>query len=282
MPLPFVTVDVFTERRFSGNQLAVFTDAGALDPDTMQAIAREMALSETTFVVGQGRSGPRVRIFTPELELPFAGHPSLGTAAVVGSFAPGRVALELGVGEVPVEMTRAGSTLRCELTAPEARAVPLKVDPLELCRAVGVRQRDLVPDLPVAVWSCAEGFALVPVLHGDLVTAAHPMFQPAPGDWPLGIVVFALGANRQVHARVFSPGSVTPEDAATGSANAPLAAYLHHHKKVAVGELLVTRQGVEMGRPSRLEARLVKDPDGILRARVAGGVVLVSRGEMEV
>jgi trans-2,3-dihydro-3-hydroxyanthranilate isomerase len=310
-----VLVDVFTEQRFQGNQLAVFPDVDEtrVTAAELQALALELSLSETTFVVGRdGAGGARVRIFTPEVELPFAGHPALGTAAVVAP-GGGTVRLALGVGPVPVVVAVTSYGWRAELTAPPARKVALAgsgaqqagsaavaelagsaavaelgavaelaavAAVAELAATVGLDEAALDPGLPVEAWSCGNPFVLMPVRDGAAVARAVPSSRPpAPGD-ALGIVVFAVDGTT-VHARVLIPGSRVPEDPATGSANAPLCAYLHRHGRLALGETLTTTQGVEMGRPSRLWARLERDSDGELRPRVAGGVVRVGEGAFD-
>jgi trans-2,3-dihydro-3-hydroxyanthranilate isomerase len=281
MRLPYLLVDVFTEEKLQGNQLAVFPDVdeARLPAALMQALARETALSETTFVVGRTAVGPRVRIFTPEVELPFAGHPTLGTAAVVSPDGP--ITLALGVGPVAVDVARTSYGWRAELTAPPAVEVPLTLDGATLAARVGLDAGALEARLPAQAWSCGNVFAMLPVVDGAAVARARPSATPgAPGE-PLGIVVFAL-AGAEAHARVFIPGSRVPEDPATGSANAPLCAYLHHHGRLALGQTLTTTQGVEMGRPSRLWARIERDGDGQLRPRVAGGVVRVGEGSFDV
>jgi trans-2,3-dihydro-3-hydroxyanthranilate isomerase len=296
MRMRYVLVDVFTEQKLQGNQLAVFVevDAARVTAATMQAVAGELALSETTFVVGSGERGPRVRIFTPEVELGFAGHPTLGTAAVLAPAGGGRVTLELGVGAipvpVPVDVQATAYGWRAELTAPPARRVALASAGAQLAAAVGLEAAALDERLPVEAWSCGNVFALLPVKDRAAVARATAASRgPEPGD-PLGIVVFAVEAVADagrdgavaVHARVFIQGSRVPEDPATGSANAPLCAYLHEHGRIRLGQTLTTTQGVEMGRPSRLWARLERDEDGELRPRVAGGVVRVGEGALEI
>ena len=280
MRLHYVLVDVFTEHKFQGNQLAVFPDVDAAVPTAqLQALALELGLSESTFVVGRSERGVRVRIFTPEVELPFAGHPTLGTAAVVS---PGRaVTLELDVGAVAVDVATTAYGWRAELTAPPAARVPLSVDGASWAARFGLAAADVDRGLPVEAWSCGNPFGLLPVVDAAAVARARISSQPPAAGEPLGVVVFAV-AGTDVHARVFIPGSRVPEDPATGSANAPLCAYLHAHGRLALDETLTTTQGVEMGRPSRLWARLVRDSDGILRPRVAGGVVRVGEGAFDV
>jgi trans-2,3-dihydro-3-hydroxyanthranilate isomerase len=268
MRLAYRIVDVFTETPLAGNQLAVFTDAAELPAELMQRLAREMNYPETTFVIGRGAGSAQVRIFTPGTELPFAGHPTLGTAAVLCE--AGRVVLELGVGPVPVEVERTPYGARCELSAPPARK--LDAPPAEsLAAALGLTARDLDPSLPAEVWSCGNAFAFVPLRSRELVARARCPREELPGL--VGVMPFALPAALEAHARVFCPGAGVPEDPATGSANAPFAAYLHAHGRLAEGAKLVTRQGVEMLRPSRLEARMLAG-----RPHVAGGVVFVAEG----
>jgi trans-2,3-dihydro-3-hydroxyanthranilate isomerase len=281
--LPYVVVDVFTDTPLTGNQLAVFTDATALSAERMQALAREVNFAESTFFVGDGERGPRVRIFTPEVELPFAGHPTLGTAVTLlsdarfGGKRDGAITLELGVGAVPVDVAATDYGARAQLLAPIAKRLPCAIAPPDLAAAVGLSVVALDTTLPPAIWSCGNAFAFVAVRDSAAVARARLTLAATPAGWPLGIVVFAL-EDLQAHARVFIPGSAVPEDPATGSANAPLIAYLHSLGRVREGELLVTRQGIEMKRPSRLEARLVRDGENELRPSVGGGVVTVARG----
>lgn len=285
MRLRYVLCDVFTEQRFQGNQLAVFPEVDPAVPTAqLQALALELSLSETTFVVGRGAAGPRVRIFTPEVELPFAGHPTLGTAAIVSPSGP--VTLELNVGPVAVAVAATDYGWRAELTAPPAAKVALAADGAALAARFGLDAAAVDASLPVEAWSCGNPFGLLPVVDSAAVARARISSEPTAAGEPLGVVVFALdrakeGDGVQVHARVFIPGSRVPEDPATGSANAPLCAYLHRHGRLPLGQTLTTRQGAEMGRPSRLWARLERDADGLLRPRVAGGVVRVGEGSFE-
>jgi trans-2,3-dihydro-3-hydroxyanthranilate isomerase len=282
MRLRYVLVDVFTEHKLQGNQLAVFLDVDPAVPTAqLQALALELSLSETTFVVGRGELGPRVRIFTPEVELPFAGHPTLGTAAVVSPGGP--VTLQLNVGPVAVDVAATAYGWRAELTAPPAQRVALAADGRALAARFGLDEAALDRSLPVEAWSSGNAFALLPVVDAAAVARAHISPEPPAAGEPLGVVVFAVAVGSAVvHARVFIPGSRVPEDPATGSANAPLCAYLHQHGRLRLGQTLTTTQGVEMGRPSRLWARLERDPDGVLRPRVAGGVVHVGEGAFDV
>ncbi len=283
MPQPFVWVDVFTESALRGNPLAVFYEAASLTSEQMQDIAREMNLSESTFVTRREGQRVWVRIFTPETELPFAGHPSLGTAAVVhGLDAPisaGEVELQLQGGIVPVRLEPRPFGLRGELLALEAKQQPLLLSSVELVRLLSLNEGDLDPTLPPQLWSSGNPFAFVALRNREAVSRSRcPAVSPAG---VLGLVPYALTGERQVHARVFCPGSAVPEDPATGSANAPLATLLNEHGRLLSGETLITTQGVEMRRPSRLEARVERQTDGSRRVWVAGGVVRVGSGRLE-
>jgi trans-2,3-dihydro-3-hydroxyanthranilate isomerase len=271
-------LDVFTDKPFAGNAVAVFPRAHTLSTEQMQAIARELNLSETTFAVGKGAAGPIVRIFTPEEELRFAGHPTLGTAVALHGATDGKVTLELGVGPVPVSIQKTEFGARAEFLSPPARFSDAHLSDEEAAQAVGLTTGDLDPALRPVTGSCGTAFLFVAVRDVDTVSRARLAQNAAWPEGPLGIVVFALTSRAQVRARVFIPGSTVAEDAATGSANAPLAAYLHQQRRLELGELLLTTQGVEMGRPSLLEARVQKESDGQLRTYVAGGVVQVGAG----
>jgi trans-2,3-dihydro-3-hydroxyanthranilate isomerase len=280
MTIPYTFVDVFTETALAGNQLAVFTDAATLAPALMQRLAREMNIAESTFVLGHRDGRARVRIFTPEMEIPFAGHPTLGTAAVLVAASGdgnGDIVLELGVGDVPVTVRKTDYGARAELLAPVAVAQPCPLSVEELAAAVGLTPEALEPALPPATWSTGNAFLMLAVRDSAAVTRARLRLTERPAGWPLGIVLFALSGT-EVHARVFVPGSVVAEDPATGSANAPLVAFLHAAGRIGEGEVLTTRQGLEIGRPSRLEARMIRDGAGVLRPSVAGGVVRAASG----
>jgi trans-2,3-dihydro-3-hydroxyanthranilate isomerase len=181
---------------------------------------------------------------------------------------------------VPVSVRATAYGARAELIAPAAAALPCAIGASELAAAVGLTTDALDTTLPPAIWSTGNAFLMLAARDAATVARARLKLTENPAGWPLGIVLFALDAQegKRVHARVFVPGSVVPEDPATGSANAPLIAFLHASGRIGEGEALVTTQGVEMGRPSRLEARLVRDGAGVLRPAVAGGVVRVAGG----
>jgi trans-2,3-dihydro-3-hydroxyanthranilate isomerase len=264
----FVQCDVFAARALEGNALAVFTDARGLDAATMQRLARETNLSETTFVLPpEGRGDFRVRVFTPELELPFAGHPLIGTAAVLGRSLPlDRLAFETGVGMLPLELEREGGHVTgAVLEQPEPSFAPL-VDPGPLLAALELRAR------PVTLASNGLRFALVPVDSAEELARLAP--EPARLRAALdvvGVSVYAAGED-PVRVRVFVPSAGVAEDPGTGSAAGPLGELLVREGHRAPGRIELL-QGVEIGRPSTIEVVA-----GHGRPRVGGAVTLVARG----
>lgn len=222
-----------------------------------------------------------MRIFTPTQELPFAGHPTLGTAAVLSAFEDAQIELRLKVGSVPVSVQKTDYGARAELLAPPATRVDGDVS--SLAESVGLARDAIDTLLPIETWSSGNAFTMIPVRDLEALAKAHTSTRHA--GWPLGIVAFVQTGSASVRARVFIPGDAVPEDPATGSANAPLATYLHAHGRLPLGVTLRTDQGIEMGRPSSLEARLERDASGDasgdVRARIAGGVVRVITGTLE-
>jgi trans-2,3-dihydro-3-hydroxyanthranilate isomerase len=308
-PLRYVTADVFTDRQFGGNPLAVVLDARGLSGDAMLAITREFNYSETTFVLPPERGGAaRVRIFTPGGEVPFAGHPTVGTAHVL--FATGAlgaevagggettIVLEEAVGDVPVRVRvdagAAASPLGgrepafAELTVAEAPSEREAPDAALLAAALGLDVSDLLGgDYAPRMASCGLPFVLVPVRDRAAVARArvrHDAWERAlpPGAWTRELMVFALdGAAADVRARVFVPGLSVPEDPATGSANAALGGYLARRTPRLDGTLAWTvEQGVEMGRPSLLHVRAEKRRGEIAVVRVGGQAVVVAEGTL--
>ncbi len=311
----FHTVDVFTDRVFDGNPLAVVPDGTGLSTAEMQAIAREFNLSETTFVLPPDDPAHtrRVRIFTPALEMPFAGHPTLGTAVVLA--ATGIVplvepeidmVLEEGVGPVPVTVRAdAAGPMTAELTAarrPEVSPPPASLE--TLAALLSLTPADVAPAPAPAVVSCGAPFVFVRLTSRDAVRRAKARLdlwdRVFAGRPEVGVFLFAdatapadadVHARMQadvharmhadVHARMFAPGAGVVEDPATGSAAAALAGYLAPRDAPASGShRWIIEQGVEMGRPSRLEVNADLESGVILAVRVAGSVVAVSHGEM--
>lgn len=316
----FRQVDVFTDRPLHGNPLAVFSDAEEMAEDEMQAVAREMMLSETTFVLpptDEGRAAGadyRVRIFTPTVELPFAGHPLIGTAWTLaddGRFDLGgrrvEVRNEVPVGVLPVELhvTRTGDDIRVGevtiTTAPPELIHRVPADELdELAETLEIRSADLRwPSMSEkggqrrapAVISCGLPYLVVPVSRLDLLAdldASHALavarFAETYGADSAAFVAPGHSgpiADADVHVRVLSdPRTGTSEDAATGSAAGPVCIFLGYLAgRRGAAHRVVIEQGVEMGRPSRLVAEVDFGPDGEpTRARVTGAVVPVAEG----
>jgi trans-2,3-dihydro-3-hydroxyanthranilate isomerase len=291
----FVQVDVFTDRVFGGNPLAVLLDGRGLSDPEMQAIAIENNLSETTFVLPPTHAGcaARVRIFTPSRELAFAGHPTLGTAWVLatrGRLAAGtkRFALEEGIGPVPVELE--GDPARPTfvwMAHGEPAFGPELAQRADIARALGLEETDLIPGAPIQAGSTGTGFVFVPLRDRtavDRIAANGPALlaakRPAPEH---GVFVFAPDGDRRVYSRMFVPErGGAREDPATGSASGPLGAYLVRHGLVeGRGEIaIVSEQGTAMGRQSLVHIRLSVDGRHASGIRVGGGVVPVLEGTL--
>jgi trans-2,3-dihydro-3-hydroxyanthranilate isomerase len=282
--VPFRLVDVFTERPFAGNQLCVVPDAADLDARTMQMLAREIAFSETTFVSEAHGARYRMRIFTPEAELPFAGHPTLGTAFVLVS--ESRVTSPLtqvvAAGEVPVEVDVERGFAEMRQLPPEFGDEVFDVDSIAL--AVGLSTKDLHQELLPQVVSTGLGHLMVPAV--DVAAVEHAKPDPARVAGVMtdtgsdGIYLFALD-QRGAKARLFASGVGIAEDAATGSAAGPLGAYLASRELGGLPGSLVVRQGEEIGRPSELHVSVYPDGES-WRVTVGGGVAIVGEGAFEV
>jgi trans-2,3-dihydro-3-hydroxyanthranilate isomerase len=273
---PYVIADVFTDAPLEGNQVAVFTDGTGLSDDAMQRTARELNLSETVFLLSaqDGAADARARIFTPVAELPFAGHPVLGTAFVLAESGTSLVRLETGLGVIPIALTRDGDRLvygemdqRVPAFEPFDRAD-------ELLAALGV-ERSL---LPVELYRNGPQFAYVALESEDAVAALDPDMRALAAFGPVGANCFA-GRGTRVKTRVFAPGLGVSEDPATGSAAGPLALHLVRHGWSEFGVQIEIRQGAEIGRPSVIRARVEGAPDRVTRIAVGGSAVIVARGE---
>ena len=269
--LSYTVVDVFTDTALAGNPLAVFTNAAGVEPELMQRLARELNLSETAFVLPAGREATaRIRIFTPRTELPFAGHPIVGTAFVLARSAPlGEVRLLTGVGLVDVTVERQGGFVRrCVMTQPEPTFDP-GPDAAALTAALG-----LTPSGQAVRAANGPVHLLVPV--ADLAALS----PPAEGSTaPLGVTTvcaYTPPDGQRVDCRVFAPGVGVPEDPATGSAAGPLGVHLLREGLVEPGWIEV-HQGRRMGRPSLLEVEVAHDGP----PRVGGACVPVARGFFE-
>jgi trans-2,3-dihydro-3-hydroxyanthranilate isomerase len=293
----FVTVDVFTDRRFGGNPLAVFPDARGLSDADMQSLAAEFNLSETTFVLPpeDPANTARVRIFTPKGEIPFAGHPNVGTGFVLaregrgGGGAPLLFEEIAGLVEVRVDRDAAGEPSGATIAAPQPLSLGPEMPAETVAELAGLAPADVVTAAhrPVLA-SVGNPFFVAEVTGGALTRAAPDLgaFRRASAERPerngrIALHLYAReGGGGRIRARMFAPLHGVIEDPATGSANAPLGALLLSLTGEAEGRYEIA-QGVEMGRPSLLRVAARRAPDGI-RATVGGGCVPVLRGEAAV
>jgi trans-2,3-dihydro-3-hydroxyanthranilate isomerase len=274
----YVTVDVFTDAPLEGNAAAVLTDARGIPAARMQRIAREFNLSETVFVLPAQNGGDAlVRIFTPSAELPFAGHPVLGTAFVLGEAAGTQtIRLETGAGVIPVELARENGRI---VSGRMRQPVPTW-EPYEhvgqLLAALGVASSGL----PVEAYRNGPRHVYVELASDRAVASLEPdmaALARLPGS---GVGCFA-GAGSRWKSRNFAPAIGIPEDPATGSAAGPLAVHLARHGRISFGQEIEISQGAEIGRPSRLYARANGTADQIDSVEVAGAAVIVARGELD-
>ena len=271
----YVLCDVFTDRALTGNQLAVFTDARALETELMQALAREMGFSESTFILPPEAGGhARVRIFTPACEMPFAGHPILGTAFVIGeSTQLDEIRLETGIGVVPVRLEREGPRVVFGwMTQPVPTVSPFD-HTAELLAALRVGRSEL----PVEVYDNGLAHVYVTLPSREAVAAVRPDMARLATLGVTGSNVFA-GDGERWKTRMFAPANGVPEDPATGSAAGPLALHLARHGRIAFGTTIRIEQGTEMKRPSELHARVRGDAAAPI-IEVGGAAVVVGRGE---
>ncbi len=272
-------LDVFTDAPLEGNQLAVFTDGRGLDAGLMQRVAREMNLSETVFVLpAQGGADAWIRIFTPASELPFAGHPTLGSAFVVGAeLGSARVALETGAGVVPVTLTREGQEIvygEMEQPLPVLEAFDRGQ---ALLAALGLERSEL----PIEAYRNGPLQVYVALDSVEAVAALEPELAALGGLGVLNVSCFASSpaGEGMVKSRMFAPALGVPEDPATGSAAGPLAVHLARHGWIKFGQEIEIHQGVEIGRPSVLRARAEGSADRIEKVYVGGAAVVVARGQ---
>jgi trans-2,3-dihydro-3-hydroxyanthranilate isomerase len=288
---PFVQLDVFSSHPFEGNSLAVFPDGRGLSDQLMQALAREMNLSETTFVLPRDPSiereqGVRVRIFTVQEELPFAGHPTLGTAfALRGSTGAGEVALELNVGRVPIRFEeKPGQPAFGEMTQVEPK-FGLIHDRETVVRAAGLRDGEIDPSLPVQTVSTGLPFTIVPLrgldvmrrLQVNLASSGEYLQQTEGGKSFYFVTRETVDPAARLHARMLFYGG---EDPATGSAAGCATAWMVAHGVAQPDEHVLIEQGVEMLRPSRIFVRASRRDNRVVNVRVGGNVVEVLRGEV--
>jgi trans-2,3-dihydro-3-hydroxyanthranilate isomerase len=303
---PFLQYDVFTDTPLAGNQLAVFADAVGLSDEEMQSIAREMNFSETTFVLPATdiKAIRRVRIFTPSTELPFAGHPTIGTtfalahANILRSSEELPVYLQLGIGNLPVDLLYEGEQLSfvwMHQRLPEFG--PWSGSPERLLASVGLSTDDLATDLPIECGSAGVPFLFVPLRSREALRRAEPGLGDLAGalgaqEPHIGVYFFSAAAEDMAvrSARMFAPGMGVSEDPATGSAAGPFGVYLLRHGQLRANQVgqdgqdgearLQVEQGVDMGRPSRISVALACRSGEVQDVRVGGESVLVAEGSL--
>ena len=276
--LRYVICDVFTDRPLAGNQLAVFTDARDIPEEKLQPLAREMNFSETVFVLPkEGDGHVRIRIFTPSTELPFAGHPILGTAFVLaGPLQLVEIRLETGGGVVPVRVEREGARISFGwMTQPIPKVEPYGQQ-AALLEALGV-ERSL---LPVEVYDNGPHHVFVQLESGERVAALQPDLGQLDKLGEIGVSTFARN-DTGWKTRMFAPGLGVPEDPATGSAAGPLAVHLLRHGLIEPGDEIEIAQGVEVARPATLYARVGGAPEAIESVEVGGKAVIVANGDFQ-
>ncbi len=274
----YVVVDVFTDEPLKGNALAVFTDARDIPDEQLQPLAREVNFSETVFVYPAEDDGhARLRIFTPTVELQFAGHPILGTAFVLAApLQLGEIRLEAGAGTIPVKVERdeTGRIVFGRMEQPLPSVEPYE-DEAELLAALGVQRSAL----PVEVYD--NGILHVYVTLGseeEVAALAPDLSRLAELSDVLGFNTIA-GSGSKWKTRMFAPAGGVSEDPATGSAAGPLALHLARHGRIAFGDEIEISQGAEIDRPSTLYARVDGSSENVERVEVSGSAVTVSRGE---
>ncbi len=286
--LPFVQLDVFTSVPLEGNQLAVFTDARGISDDEMQSLAREMNLAETTFIVPRDPAiererGVRVRIFTVAEELPFAGHPTLGTAVVLRSGNGDLVSLDLNVGKIPVRFSERNGLTFGEMTqrAPEFGKIHSRED---VARAADLALEDIADDVPIQTVTTGNAFAIVPLRSRkalENLKATWPRMQGYLEKTDAKFFYFIsrdpLNPAARLQARMpFYNG----EDPATGSAAGPCIAWAVQYGVIAPGEQALMEQGLEIKRKSQIFVRADKEGDQVVNVRVGGHAVKVVQGEV--
>jgi trans-2,3-dihydro-3-hydroxyanthranilate isomerase len=273
----YVVADVFTDRPLEGNQLAVFTDARDIPEERFQLLAREMNFSETVFTLPAESDGhARIRIFTPATEIPFAGHPTLGSAFVLaGPLQLDEIRLETGIGVVPVRLEREGARIVFGRMAQPLPTIEPYEQEADLLEALGVERSEL----PVEIYDNGIRHIYVTLGSEDAVAALRPdMSRLAELPAVLGVNCIA-GSGSHWKTRMFAPAGGVPEDPATGSAAGPLALHLARHGRIGFGEEIEISQGAEIKRPSKLYARVEGSAEAVELVEVGGSAVIVARGE---
>jgi len=298
----FVQVDVFTQTPLAGNPLAVFTDAGGLSDDEMQALAREMNLSETTFVLPrdtatEAREGKKVRIFTVEEELPFAGHPTLGTALCLYASdsalkKPDQIILDLKVGKVPVHFTASSPGAGTNRVDGQVFGEMRQRDPEfgtpfsreEVARIIGIAVNEIPAEWPIQPVSTGLTFTIVPIRNRQMLSSLKFGYAQAAEfleDTGANFFYFLCPERHEgrleVRARMFFYGG---EDPATGSAAGCAASWMVQHQIAQSDELVLIRQGLECRRPSEIHVRATREGERVTNVRVGGHAVEILRGSV--
>jgi trans-2,3-dihydro-3-hydroxyanthranilate isomerase len=273
----YVVADVFTDTPLEGNPVAVFSDGRGLDTDVMQRAARELNLSETVFLLPPAHGGEHAhaRIFTPAAELPFAGHPVLGTAFILGQrLGVEAIRLRTAAGVITVALERANDEIVFgEMEQPIPTWEPLDCAP-RLLAALGVERSEL----PVEIYDNGPRHTFVALADEETVAGLSPDLRAVMALGEFGVSCFSVSGMR-VRTRMFGPALGVPEDPATGSAAGPLAVHLARHGRIGFGQRIRISQGVEIGRPSSLQAVAEGSAETIERVAVGGSAVVVARGE---
>jgi trans-2,3-dihydro-3-hydroxyanthranilate isomerase len=320
MSRSYLHYDVFTGTPLLGNQLAVFTDGRDLSTAQMQAMAREMNFAESTFILPAETSGTdiRMRIFTPHLEMPMAGHPTIGSTfalAYTGVIPPGSGGFVFGlnIGPVPVDLEWDDGRLRFAwMTQSNPTFGPPVHDRASIAAAIGLTSGDLVPDRPIQIVSCGVPYLLVVLRDRQTVDRAMcdgAAFRRLSAEFgaELGVFLFAVasadvgaetdvgaafpgrrspegegGRRPDVYSRMFAPEHGVVEDPATGSASGPLGCYLVRHGIVSgdAQRAIISTQGVAMGRASRIHVSIAGSADSITEVKVGGEAVLIGKGDL--
>jgi trans-2,3-dihydro-3-hydroxyanthranilate isomerase len=273
----YVVGDVFTDTPLEGNGLAVFTDAREIPEEQLQRLARELNLSETVFVYpAEGDGHAKIRIFTPAAEVPFAGHPTLGTAFILGGpLQVEEIRLETGSGVVPVRLEREAARIVFGWMSQPLPTIERFSEEAEALEALGVDGSDL----PVELYDNGLRHVYFALRSEQEVAALAPdVSRLARFGAVVGFNCFA-GSGTRWKTRMFAPGGGVPEDPATGSAAGPLALHLARHGQIQFGDEIQISQGAEIRRPSTLHARVEGSPERVERIEVGGSAVVVARGE---
>jgi len=273
----YFLLDAFTETPLEGNQLAVLADARGMGEDEMQRVARELKLSETVFVLSAREAGDaRIRIFTPQTELPFAGHPVLGCAIVLGSaLGQGSVVLETEIGAVPIELQARGEGVAFGWMRQAVPTWAAYEREAELLAALGLERSGL----PIEAYVNGPRHLFVELADEDTVAQLDPDMRALAKLGQVGVSCFA-GTGTRWKTRMFAPGLGVSEDPATGSAAGPLAVHLARHRRIELGHEIEISQGAELRRPSLLYARVDGSAGAIRGVAVGGAAVIVGRGEL--